>query len=90
MGEIFHRLFHNILNDCLDVEECVNDAVKQEVTVNGSSEEVFISPSEEETNTIVWSDNSIPVMFSFTAEYDVETLIKVAENVKFIEEEELE
>ena len=67
-----------------------NDAVKQEVTINGLPGEIFISPSEEETNTIVWSDNSIPIMFSFTAEYDVETLIKVAENVKFIEEEELE
>lgn len=65
-----------------------NDAVKQEVTVNGLLGEVFISPSEEETNTIVWSDNSIPIMFSFTAEYDVETLIKVAENVKVVESEE--
>lgn len=65
-----------------------NDAVKQEVTVNGLPGEVFISPSEEETNTIVWSDNSIPIMFSFTAEYDVETLIKVAENVKVVESEE--
>ena len=62
-----------------------NDAVKQEVTVNGLPGEVFISPSEEETNTIVWSDNSIPIMFSFTAEYDVETLIKVAENIKIVE-----
>ena len=62
-----------------------NDAIKQEVTVNGLPGEVFISPSEEETNTIVWSDNSVPVMFSFTAEYDMETLIKVAENIKVIE-----
>lgn len=65
-----------------------NDATKQEVTVNGMPGEVFISPSEEETNTIVWSDNSIPIMFSFTAEYDVETLIKVAEDVKVVKEEE--
>ena len=65
-----------------------NDAIKQEVTVNGLPGEVFISPSEEETNTILWSDNSIPIMFSFTAEYDVETLIKVAENVKIVEMEE--
>lgn len=65
-----------------------NDATKQEVTVNGLPGEVFISPSEEETNTIVWSDNSIPIMFSFTAEYDVETLIKVAEDVKVVEEED--
>ena len=65
-----------------------NDAIKQAVTVNGLPGEVFISPSEEETNTIVWSDNSIPVMFSFTAEYDTETLIKVAENIKVIKVEE--
>ena len=63
-----------------------NDAIKQEVTVNGLPGEVFISPSEKETNTIVWSDNSIPVMFAFTAEYDTETLIKVAENIVLIEE----
>ena len=67
-----------------------NDAIKQEVTVNGLPGEVFISPSEDETNTILWSDNSIPIMFSFTAEYDVETLIKVAENVKVVEVEEQE
>ena len=64
-----------------------DDAIKQEVTVNGLPGEVFISPSEDETNTIVWSDNSIPVMFAFTAEYDTETLIKVAENIKIVEEE---
>ena len=58
------------------------------MTVNGLPGEVFISPSEEETTTIVWSDNSIPIMFSFTAEYDVETLIKVAENIKIVESEE--
>lgn len=61
------------------------DVIKQNVTVNGLPGEVFISPSKEETNTILWSDNSIPVMFSFTAEYDMETLIKVAENIKVIE-----
>ena len=64
------------------------DAIKESVTVNGLPGEVFISPSEEETNTIVWSDNAIPIMFTFTAEYDVETLIKVAENVKVVEAEE--
>lgn len=66
------------------------DAIRQDVTVNGLPGEVFVSPSEEETNTIVWSDDSIPIMFTFTAEYDVETLIKVAENIKVVEVEELE
>lgn len=60
------------------------DAVRQDVIVNGLTGKGFISPSEEETNTIVWSDDSIPIMFTFTAEYDVETLIKVAENIKVL------
>ena len=33
-----------------------NDAVKQEVTVNGLPGEVFISPSEEETSTEMTSE----------------------------------
>ena len=63
------------------------DTIKQNVTVNGCPGEIFISPSEEETNTIVWSDSSVPVIFDFTAEYDAETLIKVAENIKVIKAE---
>lgn len=66
------------------------NATKQDVTVDGLPGEIYISPSEEETNTIVWSDNSVPVMFTFTAEYDAETLLKVAENIKIAEEEEQE
>ena len=62
------------------------DAVKQKVTVNDCPGEIFISPSETETNTIVWSDSSVPVIFDFTAEYDAETLLKVAENIVKIEE----
>ena len=62
------------------------DTIKQKVTVNGCPGEIFISPSKTETNTIVWSDNSLPVIFDFTAEYDAETLLKVAENIVLIEE----
>ena len=64
------------------------DNIKEEVTINGMPGEIFITPSEEETNTIVWGDASIPVMFSFTAECDNETMIKVAENIKVIEVED--
>ena len=64
------------------------DNIKEEVTINGMPGEIFITPSEEETNTIVWGDASIPVMFSFTAECDNETLIKVVENIKVIEVED--
>ena len=66
------------------------DNIKEEVTINGMPGEIFITPSEEETNTIVWGDASIPVMFSFTAECDNETMIKVAENIKVIEVEDEE
>ena len=61
------------------------DNIKQKVKVNGCPGETFITPSEDETNTIVWTDESVPIIFSFTAECDVDTLIKVAENVKIIE-----
>ena len=61
--------------------------IKEKVVVNGMPGEIFITPSEEETNTIVWGDASVPVLFSFTAEYDAETLIKVAENIKVVREE---
>ena len=64
------------------------DNIKEEVTINGMPGEIFITPSEEETNTIVWGDASVPVMFSFTAECDNETMIKVAENIKVIEVED--
>ena len=30
------------------------DNIKEEVTINGMPGEIFITPSEEETNTIVW------------------------------------
>ena len=63
------------------------DDIKEKVVVNGMPGEIFITPSEEETNTIVWGDASVPVLFSFTAEYDAETLVKVAENIKVVGEE---
>ena len=62
------------------------DNKKQTVIVNGYPGEIFITLSEEETNAIVWSDNSVPVIFTFTADCDAETLLKVAENIKVVEE----
>lgn len=61
------------------------DCIKQKVTVNGCPGETYTTLSEDRTNTIVWTDESVPVIFTFTAECDVDTLIKVAENVKIIE-----
>lgn len=57
----------------------------QSVMVNGCQGEIYISSSEEETNTIVWIDTENNVLFSFSGHYDAETLLKVAENVKIKE-----
>jgi len=58
------------------------DNIVQPVMVNGSPGEIYITPSEEETNAIIWKDDSVPVIFVFMGEFDAETLLKVAENIE--------
>ena len=60
------------------------------VTVNGLDGIIYLAPSEEQTNAIVWSDDSVPVIFFFAADCSEEDLIRVAENVKVLAEEEQE
>lgn len=56
--------------------------------------ELFFKWSDQAINELdskygkVFHKLSYPVMFAFTAEYDTETLIKVAENIKVIKVEE--
>ena len=57
------------------------------VTVNGLDGTIYLAPSEEQTNSIIWTDDSVPVIFFFAADCSEEDLIKVAENVKVLEEE---
>ena len=55
---------------------------QKSITVNGCEGTIYLAPSEEQTNSIIWTDNSVPVMFIFAADCSEEDLIKVAENVK--------
>ena len=53
-----------------------------EVTVNGTPAEISVSPSEEETDGIVWTDPDTNTLFFISGHFDEETFIKMAENVK--------
>lgn len=61
---------------------------QKSVTVNGLKGTIYLAPNEEQTNSIIWSDDSVPVIFFFAADCREEDLIKVAENVKVLEAEE--
>ena len=60
---------------------------QKSVTVNGCAGTIYLAPSEEQTNSIIWTDDSIPVIFFFAADCSEEDLIKVAESVKLVEDE---
>ena len=53
-----------------------------EVTVNGTPAEISVSPSEEVTDGIVWTDPDTNTLFFISGHFDEETFIKMAENVK--------
>ena len=61
---------------------------QKSVTVNGCAGTIYLAPNEGQTNSIIWTDDSIPVIFFFAADCSEEDLIKVAENVKLVEAEE--
>lgn len=60
---------------------------QKSVTVNGCQGTIYLAPSEEQTNSIIWTDDSIPVIFFFAADCSEEDLIRVAENVQVKEPE---
>lgn len=60
---------------------------QKSITVNGCAGTIYLAPSKEQTNAIIWTDNSVPVIFFFAADCSEEDLIKVAENVKVKEPE---
>lgn len=53
-----------------------------EITVNGLPGEVYLSPSNEESNVIEWWDESGNTMFMFSARVSEEDLIRFAENIQ--------
>lgn len=62
--------------------------IQKSVNVNGNAGTIYLAPSEEQTNAIVWTDDSIPVIFFFAADCSEKDLLKVAENIKAVEVEE--
>ena len=53
-----------------------------EVTVNGTPAEISVSPSEEETDGIVWTDPDTNTLFFISGHFDQETFVRMAESVK--------
>lgn len=51
-------------------------------TVNGYPAEIFISPSEEKTDGIVWADPDPNALFFISGHFDEETFVRMAESVK--------
>ena len=51
-------------------------------SVNGMDADIYISPTDDETSAIIWKDNSIPMLFNFSADCSPEELIKAAESVR--------
>ncbi len=55
---------------------------KEVVAVNGFQAEIYISQAENETNSIIWNDESGVILFTASGNFDQETLIKIAENIE--------
>ena len=55
---------------------------EKQVTINGKTASLFIAPSEDNTDGIVWTDPNTNTLFFISGHFDQETFIKIAENVK--------
>ena len=55
---------------------------EKQVTINGNTASLFIAPSEDNTDGIVWIDPDTNTLFFVSGHFDQETFIKIAENVK--------
>ena len=55
---------------------------EKQVTINGNTASLFIAPSEDNTDGIVWTDSNTNTLFFISGHFDQETFIKIAENVK--------
>ena len=58
------------------------EAERINVAVNNYPAEIFITPSEDETDGIVWIDPDTNTLFSISGHFDEDTLIQMAESVK--------
>ena len=55
---------------------------EKQVTINGNTASLFIAPSEDNTDGIVWTDPDTNTLFFISGHFDQETLIRMAESVK--------
>ena len=55
---------------------------EKQVMINCNAGSLFIAPSEDNTDGIVWTDPNTNTLFFFSGHFDQETFIKIAENVK--------
>ena len=55
---------------------------EKQVTINGNTASLFIAPSEDNTDGIVWTDPNTNTLSFISGHFDQETFIKIAENVK--------
>ena len=55
--------------------------IQKKVTVNGNPADLYISPSDAETSSIIWT-NEKNDFFTLSAPFDEDTLIKMAESVR--------
>ena len=58
------------------------EAERIDVTVNDYPAEIYVTPSEDETDGIVWIDPDTNTLFSISGHFDEDTLIQMAESVK--------
>ena len=58
------------------------EAERIDVTVNDYPAEIYVTPSEDETDGIVWIDHDTNTLFSISGHFDEDTLIQMAESVK--------
>lgn len=59
-----------------------NGAQDIKATVNGHPAEIFVSPNEDKTDGIVWTDPDNNTLFFISGHFDEDTLIRMAESVK--------
>lgn len=57
-------------------------SIEKPVTINGDQGTIYLSQDEAVTNALIWIDNEQKVLFSISADYDEDTLIKIAENIQ--------
>lgn len=58
-----------------------DDCIQEDVSINGMTGTIYVSPRENEPSAIVWIDPERNIVFDIGAVVDPQALIKMAENV---------